>query len=537
MRNTERKSPGNHVKRPSPTSRMLLRIAAAALLLCGCSEATQITVHVEHDAPLPQGTTLEVDVWREGSTMLREGSWVDPDFPATLAVVPTNGVLGVVFAEARITSEGQTRTRRSSAAFQDGTNVALHLDFDTTAMDGGAPDGDIPNPDGGPALPDGSIPSDDGGTPSDGGRQVDANAPQTDASIATPDGGMPEVDSGSPTDGGTPVDGGAPSTDAGTTSPDAGILTPCGPLSVPAGALEVNAIAASPGATADLLAVATNTQVHLFRRTPPGCFVPAGTRRILHVRSLHLNRQSDRAAVLATLDSHLALSPIADVDAPSLGNFGATNTASSSISGDSAAVGLTNNSAYLLVQNGANVRMFVREPPRWDLEETLNGALAFDTYEAGALILQGLTLRVVQVTDPVFARIGSAVPIAARHVPVAGAIGDGWVVVATANLGSVQHCFLGSGIGGGGWRCMNTPLPGGTTHPSLSQRDVDGGGANAWAALGVDRDETIVAFHGLHRTATMQLPLPGATGHPSIVALSDGVAYIDDASHVRLSLR
>lgn len=466
-----------------------------ALFLLGCSDATQITVRVFHDA-VPATANLEIRSWRNPASIERR-SKVGPTFPESLAIVPRAGELGTVHAEAVLTNGAQTLMVEGSATFREGENVYLDLRFV-------------------PEMNDGGIAEDAG---SDGG-------------IIAPD-----------ADGGIAEDAGI--TDAG--SIDAGVPSSCPPLRDGDGReIDATHIAALPGAHNELLAVSGSVggegHRYLFRRAPSArCFellipsIPGDIQR--H----HLNRNGNSNAAITSQSGgttrfseipNIATTPRHGMLSPPIHN------------GNSAVVGATTSSEkphYLLVNQDImgsptnNLRIVARTGTSWDDVGTFFNATAIDALGSEALVFRRAEVELWDIVDweePVTPDTNTETVIRwTDEAPVAGAlIGPGVAVLARGFADSLMMCTRTRD-----WDCDRIGIDG-RTLTNLTRDQLDGG-QGCWAVLGHASSRTLLAFHSVQGEGISAIPLPGATTETPIATLSDGVAYIDATKKVRFALR
>lgn len=109
------------------------------MALSACGDATQITVRVVTE-PLPDNArlTLVIDREDDGEPPL-ERTFRNLRQPLTLAVVPRNGTLGPITAEARLIGGPEVLTAQGRAEFVEGQNVELLLALGDVRPDAGTP--------------------------------------------------------------------------------------------------------------------------------------------------------------------------------------------------------------------------------------------------------------------------------------------------------------------------------------------------------------------------------------------------------------
>ncbi len=471
------------------------------LLSAGCGgDATQITVQVRHDAPVPERFTLELSAWREGSPQRITQTHASPVLPATLALVPEGGALGTVIAEAKLTAEGQTRTLRSRATFVEGENIPLLLDFSPNS-----------SPDAG-----------------------------TDAGVTTPDGSFPSPDSGIPTpDGGIPTpDAGPPAIDAGT---DAGAPSGCGPLEHDGRVLNASLLASmrvpGPGGEpTEVLAVfeqhrcnATSgipTCVRLYHRTGTDCFEDASAAWEIKPESLQLTPIPTGGLLAVNDGATVWLRPIGFMSSGPVFQ-GAENTG---ISGQNAFAGISGN--HFAIANQPTAIVVALRNAGWHHPGTLPTRTALDTWGNSILstrenILEELRIAPFGDTDTTLSFRPTKIPGTAPDVAV---LGHNHVFAANAGASRMTHCTRD----GTRWGCNTTDLPG-PTPSSLSQSDIDG--ANNHWAMRANAGANEAVFHGNPRDP-QRLILEHASGdRPPFAVLHDGVAYIGDMGQVHIVAR
>lgn len=469
------------------------------LVALGCSDATQITVRVSHNAP-PEDFSLRLSVWREGDTIRDDRDLLNPVLPATLAIVPKDGALGTIIAEAELTSAGETRTLRNRATFVEGENIPLLLDFSPSSSPDAGTDAGVATPDGGIPTPDGGIPTPDGGIP-------------------TPDAAPPEFDAG---------------TDAGTPSG-------CGPLEHDGRVLNASRLASMRvpgpgGAPTEVLAVfeqhrcnATSrvpTCVRLFHRTGTGCFEDASATWETKPESLQLTPTPTGGLLAVNDGAAVLLRPIGFM--PSGPFFQGAEDAG--IRGQNAFAGISGN--HFVISNQPTAIVVALRNAGWHHPGTLPTRTALDTWGNSILstrenILEELRIDPFGNTDTTLSFRPTTIPGTA---PDAAVLGHNHVFAANAGASRMTHCIRD----GMRWSCNTTGLPG-TTHDSLSQSDIDG--ANNHWAMRANAGANEAVFHGNPRDP-QRLILEHASGdRPPFAVLHDGVAYIGDMGQVHIVAR
>lgn len=475
-------------------------LSALLLLAVACSDSTHIIVEVRGQSPDDPNANLLVVVKRaDGSSevMVNESA---VSLPATLTVVPEDGRLGSITAEATLTSTDGVLSTSGSIDFVEGAQRTLVLNLgEVVAVDGSMP-----------PMPDAEMPT----------------------------------DAGMPTDA-APMDAGDPS-DASTMG--------CTELEIGAEratAIDTVSLPAFREMTPEILAVASGNQVEYFMRRD-GCFGLALTwEKGSSTTHLNLNATVGRLWVTAGGDNVL-LQEIelsgSEITAIADGVPFTTDRADRPYNASGAGpVNSPSNGRFAIANFGANfaihrLRPVAGTPPMWTTSREIDGQF-WDVLGSSVLLSNGSTFRYQTVTTDINETTEENVysgGSATTQALLVGSQTNPFAVLFEPNGNEIT--FVQRRTSPVRWDNRTPdPLPEGRQVRNNIQRNQYQGSGNHFAILlnGVD-GSTVSAVHVTNVTGVPSeaiVELPGATNNSAIASLTDGVAYIDDRGMVRLASR
>ncbi len=497
----------------------------------GCSDATQITVEVAHNAP-PGDFTLELSVWREGDTSREHRDLLNPVLPATLAVVPKDGALGTIIAEAEMTIDGEARTLRNRATFVEGKNVILLLDFGEASLgDGGVED-------------DGGSPGIDAGSPDAGTIAPDAGTIDPDAGTIDPDAGTIDPDAGT-----TEPDAGISGTDAGITGTDAGSPGPaCPPLRHDGDVVDAINLATAFVETADhgpvdVLAVVERdscsgspsdmtTCIRLFSRVGGACFAtPSGvmpTSWGFKAEHIQFSAGATQPQLIADNGTIVQLHGVR-ISGTSPSFSGPSTTG---LPGHRPFAGIAYGHRYAVANSPGGMTAAQRHGGMWQMPRTFLDHNVRDAY-LGSILAERDDLLLEVIVGPAEASFPSTETAIYAGTNTAAALGENLAFIANPGDTSVQICRKDIDAG---WSCFPTRLEVGAVRRPLGRWDIDGSDRHWAVRAAVPGGSAPAVIHGIPEDFVV-LPMPGALPMVKFAVLHNGVAYIDADNRVRVSMR
>lgn len=457
------------------------------VLFAACSETTHITVQVTGDEVLSPEAELTVVVRRADGT--RRSADISPvNLPETLTVLPENGRLGTIFAEATLVTPTGEQRAEGHADFVEGSGETLLLHLGRA-------------------------------TPMDGGTEADAGVPS---------------DAGAPMDATTPID---------SAVPDAG-LGGCEVLELPSAATALDAMTLPPSApTREVIAVASGSLVRYFRRDASElCFADAGswdTRTPANTLHLNLDSSGHLWATASTDESVLVQRIVPTATELEQETFPAA-LGSAFRDGSAGLYSGSDAKIFGVAQRTNGIALVGRTEAAWENILTRRSQTLWDVQGSGAIIGNGVVFShwtiqggasdpVVQIAEISTERDLRPILFGTRSEPRAVLLraGEARASVYFPNMTGRVWSPLG-GID------LRTDL-----HPTLERHQFDGNGGH-WSAVAAGMPPRAVHVIGSNVGAadpeTIDLSNTSALD-VAIASLANGVAYIDDAGMVSIARR